>query len=116
MTVISPIGFQSGMTAEHLLTVADISARFLSYRFEPTCWGMIEQALSTFDPQQPLPPNDPALLQATTPELRTRLAEARVAQWVAAMVQEAIALGLTELHEPTFNAVSARLCPFFPFC
>lgn len=104
------------MTPEHLLTVADISARFLNYRFAPNCWAMLQQALSTFDPSQSLLPNDPASDQAISVELRVHLAEARVAQWVGAMVEEAIRLGLPELQEDTFIAVSARFCPFWPIC
>lgn len=104
------------MTSEHLLAVADISARFLSYRFAPNCWALLQGALSAFDPRQPLPLTDPAAGTALTPELRLRLAEARVAQWVSAMAQEAIRLDLPELQEPTFVAVSAALCPFWPIC
>lgn len=99
-----------------LLTVAELSARFLGYAFEPGCWSLMEEALANFGTNLPLPATDPAAQTVLTADDRLRLAEARTAEWVGVMVQEALRIGMRELHEPTFGATALRLCPFWPFC
>ena len=37
-------------------------------------------------------------------------------RFVEQMIVEAKALGLVELHEPTFFSTLPRLCPLWPFC
>jgi hypothetical protein len=44
------------------------------------------------------------------------LARANLRRFVLAMAEEARAMGLSELHEPTFFAALPRLCPLWPFC
>jgi hypothetical protein len=43
-------------------------------------------------------------------------AESGARMFVAAMVIEARAMGLTELHEPTFFSAKTLFCPLWPFC
>ena len=43
-------------------------------------------------------------------------AEANLSRFIHAMTQEAMRLGLRELHEPTFNNVWAWICPLWAFC
>lgn len=43
-------------------------------------------------------------------------AEENLFRFVHEMVIEARQLRLSELHEPTFHAAVARICPVWPFC
>jgi hypothetical protein len=47
-----------------------------------------------------------------------RRAEAvgNLSRFLAEMIDESRSQGLDGLHEPTFFAAKAKLCPLFPFC
>ena len=49
-------------------------------------------------------------------EYKIHEAEANLSRFINAMTHEALRLGLSKLHEPTFNAAMSSLCPLWPFC
>jgi hypothetical protein len=106
------------MTADQhrLLAIAELSARFLGFRFEAPCFALLTQALTTFDATTALPVDDPAATYVTTAAARLQLAEARVVRFVSMMVEEAVRGGFTSLHESTFEAAKLWFCPLFPIC
>jgi len=103
-------------TPADLLKVADDTAKLLDYRFTPRCWDLLQKALGRFDPYRDLPARDDAARHVKTPEARGYLAEVRVAQWVGAMMEEAVRLGLAQLEEQTFAEARRHLCPLWPIC
>lgn len=88
---------------------ANASALLLGYSFAPDCAehvrAFIRQGLASLAAQG-LSADPGSLLKA----------RANLSILVSRMVVEAQQLGFKELHEPTFFAAKAALCPLWPFC
>jgi len=105
---------------EQLLEIADKTAEVLGFTIGAPCRGHLRGAVqqTTLDalpvakgePPRPYPPDT---------DTRLLLAKARVAQFTAAMVADALHTGPPPdmmLHENNFFAVRDWICPLWPVC
>jgi hypothetical protein len=95
---------------ERLILAAKLQADRLGWQFDTSC---LDGHLIPFIKEGVHRLNTDGLLED---EAQIALAEANIIRFVSQMAIEAPALGLTELHEPSFLKVRDWFCPCFPFC
>lgn len=90
-------------------SIADDTASAFGFSFASDCKGnmmdMIKQGVDRLEIEGFANDNDKILS-----------VKRNIALFVTTMVAEARRQQLPALHEPTFHAASARLCPLWPFC
>ena len=99
----------SGGIEEVLWEIAEAEARAEGLSIARSCEGHLRNFIATGAQSLRIHTldRDPVTIER---------AEENIRLFVRAMADEARALGLTELHEPTFFSALQKLCALFPFC
>jgi hypothetical protein len=103
---------------DRLMSVAIATARVLGFGIAPNCQQLLEAALLAATPTAVAAKGEPPIPTLTL-ESTLRLADVRVAQYIAAMAGDAIRTGPPPdglLHENNFLDIQSWLCPCWPIC
>jgi hypothetical protein len=103
-----------------LLSVGIATARVLGFGIAEGCQQHLQEHLAqaAWD-VPPIAAAEPPLVRAFTRDELMLLAQARVAEFTAAMAADAIKNGIPAdrlLHENNFFDVKAWICPMWPVC
>lgn len=105
---------------EQLMSVAIGTARLLGFTIAPNCQGHLASSLQLADLNAlPLAQGESGVAYPTDHVTRMSLAQARVAQFTAAMATHALHNGLPAdmaLHEDNFFGAKGWICPLWPVC